>query len=164
MVQDMLFSVWRGEVLPDWLDYNRHMTEHRYLQVFGESSDALYNHIGVDFERADDGAFFTIESHLRHFRECHVGTRLYSETELIGYDEKRLHLFHWLFEASGLLVATGEHLSIHIRNGTVCAANEMKLARIEELFARFEQRPLPERIGSVMRKPLLNTRWSGSAD
>ncbi len=33
-----------------WVDYNGHMTEHRYLQVFGDTSDGLLRLIGVDLE------------------------------------------------------------------------------------------------------------------
>ena len=34
-------ATWHGRVLPEWIDYNGHMTEHRYLQCFGEATDAL---------------------------------------------------------------------------------------------------------------------------
>ena len=111
--------LWQGTVLQEWLDYNGHMTEHRYLQVFGESSDALYGNLGVDFERAKDGAYYTLETHIRHRAEAKVNTRLWSETELLGYDEKRLHIFHRLNNASGNLLATGEHLSIHVKASAV---------------------------------------------
>lgn len=53
-----LLQLWRGEVLPKWLDYNGHMTEHRYLQVFGETSDALYRRLGVAFDSAFEGSYF----------------------------------------------------------------------------------------------------------
>ncbi len=32
----------RYDVRPEWIDYNGHMTESRYLQVFGDAMDALY--------------------------------------------------------------------------------------------------------------------------
>ena len=35
-------------VQPEWVDYNGHMTESRYLQVFGDSSDAFFRYIGID--------------------------------------------------------------------------------------------------------------------
>ena len=68
--------LWRGSVQPDWLDYNGHMTEHRYLQVFGESSDALYELIGVDMARADEGAYYTLSTFITHLAECKLGTAL----------------------------------------------------------------------------------------
>ena len=30
------------EVRPEWIDYNGHMTDSRYLQVFGDATDALF--------------------------------------------------------------------------------------------------------------------------
>ena len=95
-----VLQLWRGQVLPEWLDYNGHMTEHRYLQAFGESSDALYGRIGVDFADAVSGAFFTLTTFITHIAECKIGTGLYSETEILGHDPRLLHLFHRLFEKS----------------------------------------------------------------
>src|SRR5579863_4229958 len=35
-------------VRPEWIDYNGHMTDSRYLQVFGDATDALFRWAGVD--------------------------------------------------------------------------------------------------------------------
>ena len=37
-----------AQVAPDWVDYNGHAHESRYLQVFGDASDALYDYLGID--------------------------------------------------------------------------------------------------------------------
>lgn len=146
--------LWTGVVPSDWLDYNGHMTEHRYLQVFGESSDALYERIGVDPCAAAEGAYFTLETHIRHAAECKVGTPLWTETEILAHDAKRLHLLHRLFAGNGKLLATGEHLAIHVRHGTVSEASAAMQARIAEIFARQAADPLPEGVGSVLKRPL----------
>jgi acyl-CoA thioester hydrolase len=151
-------KLWTGQVHAEWLDYNGHMTEHRYLQVFGESSDALYRKLGVDFSRASLGAFYTLESHIRHIAECYIGTSLWTETEVFGFDEKRLHIFHRLFDVGGRLLATGEHLSIHVAQGKTQAAGSEMLARIAEIFEAQQRLPLPERVGSVLRQNLTNSR------
>ena len=36
------------KIIPDWTDYNGHMTEYRYLNCFGDASDAVMLHIGCD--------------------------------------------------------------------------------------------------------------------
>ncbi len=151
-------SMWSGEVLPEWIDYNGHMTEYRYLEVFGDSSDAFYREIGVDPEAAKLGAFFTLESHLRHVSECHLGNKLYSTTELLGYDEKRVHLFHRLYDNSDRLLATGEHLAIHVAHGKAGpAAGEMQ-AKIAAFFEAQEAWPLDHQVGSVLARSLKVTR------
>src|SRR5947199_8515603 len=35
-------------VRPEWVDYNGHMSDSRYLQVFGDATDALLRYAGVD--------------------------------------------------------------------------------------------------------------------
>lgn len=150
--------LWQGSVLPEWLDYNGHMTEHRYLQVFGESSDALYGRIGVDFADAGAGAYYTLETHIRHLKETRVGTALWTTTEILGYDEKRLHLLHRLFDSGDALLATGEHLAIHVADGRACAAPDAMLDRIALAYAPVADRPWPGRVGSVLAKPLRISR------
>ena len=56
---------------PAWIDYNGHMSEHRYLQVFGDTTDGLLRLIGVDMAYAEAGA------QLLHGREriCGIWTR-----------------------------------------------------------------------------------------
>ncbi|MEY9770220.1 thioesterase family protein [Sinorhizobium fredii] len=157
MTQETL-KLWEGSVLPEWLDYNGHMTEHRYLHIFSDSSDALYAELGVDFERAAEGTYYTLETHLRHLAETHVGARLRTETEILGYDDKRLHLFHRLFDAGGKLLATAEHLALHVARSKGCAASSDMLRKVESIFTNQNGLPVEEMLGSVLRQPLRNTR------
>lgn len=154
----MFLRLWRGKVLPEWLDYNGHMTEYRYLQAFGESSDALYARLGVDFSRAELGAFFTLETHIRHLKEAGVGTPLWSMTQILGFDEKRLHLLHHLYDETDALLATGEHLAIHVAQGKSCPASLEMRSRISDHYAMAAAVPAPERVGSVLAKPLRFSR------
>lgn len=154
----MTLSLWTGEVPERWLDYNGHMTEHRYLQVFGESSDALYGRLGVDFQKADAGAYYTVETHIRHIVECRLGTPLRTETEILGYDEKRIHLLHRLLDGDARLLATGEHLVLHVAHGRSCSADQGMLARLSELYELSAEGPPPVGVGSVLRKPLARSR------
>ena len=58
---------------PDWIDYNNHLTESRYLQVFGDATDALTAYLGVDGAyRASTGSYSTVETHMSHLREIAV--------------------------------------------------------------------------------------------
>ena len=57
--------LYEGVVRPEWIDYNDHMTESRYLQVFGDASDALTAYLGVDAAyRAAEGSYHTAETHI----------------------------------------------------------------------------------------------------
>ena len=151
-------KLWEGSVLPEWLDYNGHMTEHRYLQVFSDSSDALYAKLGVQFKTAAEGSYYTLETHIRHLAEAHVGGRLRSETEILGYDDKRLHLFHRLFDDTGKLLATAEHLALHVAHSKGCTASGDMLEEVASIFESQIKLPVEERLGSVLRQPLRNSR------
>jgi carnitine 3-dehydrogenase len=101
---------------PSWVDYNGHMTEARYLHVFAEATDAFLRRVGVDAAYLAGGhSAYTVETHLRHLREVGGLEPLEVATQVLGADEKRLHLFHTLTHAgSGETLATAEHLLLHV--------------------------------------------------
>ena len=109
-------DTWAGAVLPDWIDYNGHMTEHRYLQCFGEATDALLARIGVDAAYlATKRSFYTVETHLMHRREAHAGDALRVATQVLSADDKRLHVFHRLLRpADGTELASAEQMLLHV--------------------------------------------------
>ncbi|HEX7390916.1 MAG TPA: carnitine 3-dehydrogenase, partial [Acidiphilium sp.] len=73
-----------GIVLPEWVDYNRHMTESRYLQVFGDSTDALLYSIGADSAYHESGfSYYTVETHIVHRREIAGLEPFYTTTQIL---------------------------------------------------------------------------------
>lgn len=139
------------DVAPEWIDYNGHMTEHRYLQVFGDTTDALLRHIGVDAAYlAQAGSWFTVETHIRHLGETHAGDRLVAATQILGADAKRAHVFHSLFRGSdGQLVATAEQMLLHVSKDTGRAgpATGVPAARMAELATAQADLPVPDGAG-----------------
>ncbi len=101
---------------PSWIDYNGHMTEARYLQVFADATDAFLRHVGVDAGYLEGGhSAFTVETHVRHLREVAAFEPLDVLTQVLGADEKRLRLFHTMRHVTrGETLATGEHLLLHV--------------------------------------------------
>jgi len=112
--------VLEGEVRPEWVDYNGHMTDSRYQQVFGDALDALCRRIGIDERyRTDTGMYFTVESHTTHRAELKAGEGYTVRTRVLAVDAKRLRLFHEVQRArDGQLAATGEHMHLHVGVGT----------------------------------------------
>ena len=99
----------------DWTDYNNHMTESRYLQCFADASDALLRLIGVDADYvAGGGSYFTVETHIRHLDEVAALEPVKATTQVLVAKGKKLRLFHRLTHGDGRLLATGEHLLIHV--------------------------------------------------
>jgi carnitine 3-dehydrogenase len=103
-------------VRPEWIDYNRHMTDFRYGQVFGDAMDALYRQVGADENyRAGGRMYYSVESHTRHLGEAKAGETVYVTTQLLGVDDKRLHVFLRLHRGrDDVLIATAEQLHLHV--------------------------------------------------
>jgi carnitine 3-dehydrogenase len=124
-------------VSPEWIDYNGHMTEARYLQVFADSSDALLAWFGIDAAyRARAGSYFTVETHIRHLKEVKALEPIHTTTQVLGADEKRLHLFQTIFHTpTGEKLATGEQMLLHVsaETGRAGAAEAGVLAKVREV-------------------------------
>ena len=137
----------------DWTDYNGHMTEFRYLEIFGDATDCFMKIIGCDAEYiTSGGSYFTAESHIRHVHEVHEGARVKVLTQCLSGKGKKMHLFHWLHHDDGHLLATGEHMLIHVsletRRASVPAEHiAEKLEGIAKLHAGL---PYPEEAGAAI--------------
>jgi carnitine 3-dehydrogenase len=103
-------------VRSEWIDYNRHMTDFRYGQLFGDAMDALYRLVGVDEAyRAGGHMYYSVESHVQHKGEARDGDSLYVTTQLLAVDDKRLHVLHRLHRGrDNALIATGEQMHLHV--------------------------------------------------
>jgi len=144
---------------PEWIDYNGHMTESRYLEVLADTTDAFLRRIGILGPYIDAGrSYYTVETHIRHLGEVHAGDRLSVTTRLLGHDEKRLHLFHEMRRAQDdAPVATGEHMLLHVDRaaGTTTPAAPEILAVLEQIAESQAELPWPEAAGSQVRGPRL---------
>jgi carnitine 3-dehydrogenase len=134
-----------------WVDYNGHMTEHRYLQVFGDTSDALLRLIGVDLNYVEKGnSYYTVETHIRHLGEARLGQKLWATLQLLSFDEKRLRHFTTIRDAAtGVALATAEQILLHVdsRAGKSVAASADVLARLGKIAEGHGKLPLPEGAG-----------------
>jgi carnitine 3-dehydrogenase len=138
-------------VRPEWVDYNGHMTDSRYLQVFGDATDALLRAVGVDDAYRDSGrALYTVETHVTHRAEAVALEPLYVTTQILGVDDKRVHLFHRLNRRRDeQLVATAEQLYLHV-NRAAAKASSMDAtvrAKLEKICAAHASIADPARSG-----------------
>ncbi|XDA96602.1 carnitine 3-dehydrogenase [Sulfitobacter sp. LCG007] len=104
----------RRAVPLDWTDYNGHMNEAKYLQVFGDATDRIMEMVGCDAAYiATGGSYFTAETHIRHVDEVRAGAVIEVRTRFLGGTGKKMHLWHEMTE-NGRLLATGEHFLLHV--------------------------------------------------
>jgi carnitine 3-dehydrogenase len=140
-------------VPPDWTDYNNHMNEARYLQCFADATDAFMRIIGVDAEYiASGGSYFTVETHIRHLAEVNANEPIYVQTRVVEGKGKRMRLFHELRHGNGTLLATGEHMLIHVSLKTRSASEPAQkvMSALAGIAARHAQLPEPEGLGRAI--------------
>jgi carnitine 3-dehydrogenase / betainyl-CoA thioesterase len=141
-------------VAPDWIDYNGHMTEHRYLEVLADATDRFFPLIGAGTDYVAQGfSYYTVETHIRHLGEAHEGDRLAVSTRLLSHDSKRLHLFHEIRRAGdGSVVATGEHMLLHVDAdaGRTVAAGADVMAALDRIAAAQAALAIPDGAGRAI--------------
>jgi carnitine 3-dehydrogenase len=57
----------------DWTDYNGHMNESRYGQVFSDAADAVLTSLGMDEAYVSAGhSYFTVETNIKYLEETYA--------------------------------------------------------------------------------------------
>lgn len=104
-------------VIPvDWTDYNGHMNESRYGQVFSDAADAFMVAIGADADYIAGGhSFFTAETTIKYLMETHAGETVHVDTRVILADGKKVKLAHDMIRTSdNVTLATCEQFLLHV--------------------------------------------------
>jgi carnitine 3-dehydrogenase len=140
----------RRRIPAEWVDYNGHMNESRFLEVMSGGTDAMLHYIGVDGEYLERGAYFTAESHVSFLDQVRAEEMVEVSTQVLGADDKRLHLYHRLLRAgTDRPVAECETILLHVdaaTGRTAPAAGEV-LRRVERIASAHASMPRPERAG-----------------
>ena len=138
------FDRFRGEVLPEWIDYNGHMNLAYYTVLFDQATDILFDELGLglDYRRDRKLGTFVAETHNLYERELLVGARVRVATQIIAIDAKRLHVGHEMFALdggpiAGQRAATQELMFLHVDLGArrVCPFPPDLYARVSAAAA-----------------------------
>lgn len=149
------------QVLPEWVDYNGHMSESCYLLAFGDSTDAFFRFIGIDEAYRDEGghSFYTVETHLHNLREVALAAPLRLSLQLLDLDDKRVHLFHAMQHGdTGDLLATAEQMLVHVnmQQGRAAPILPPIHQHLQSILLAHATMPRPAQAGSsigIRRKP-----------
>ena len=151
-------QTYQTPVLEDWVDYNGHLRDAFYLLIFSYATDAFMERIGLDSDNRDASghSLFTLECHLNYLHEVKLGTLVWVNTQVIGFDRKRLHLYHSLHRAGfDETLAASEQMLLHVDlAGPKSApfAPEV-VARLEGIVAEQADLPPAEFVGRVIGLP-----------
>ncbi len=141
----------------EWVDYNGHTNDSRYMQITSEAGDRFMRLIGVDEPYLQSGrSYYTVESHLNFIAQSHAGDRLYVTAQLLSHDAKRLHIFTSVHRRDNVSpVATGEHMLLHVdaHAGKSSPASAEIQAKLADIAAHHNKLPRPVNAGRSIGQP-----------
>lgn len=145
----------------EWTDYNGHLNAAHYNLLFDQAVEEAARLLGLgpDYAKARGASIFTVESHARYLREVAGDAPVRVALRLVGYDEKRLHLFHCLHHASeGWVAATAEQVAVHVDLATrhVTPFPDDVLERVAAMCASHAALPLADGLGRHIHMPAMS--------
>ena len=153
--------VGQGSVQAEWIDINSHMNVAYYVLAFDFGIDDLWTQFGItdDYLEHEKGSTFAVECHIEYKSELLLGDPYVITSQLLAYDEKRVHQFQRMYHAERKhLVATAEWMNLHVSLETrrVTPWPAKILASIGAFAATQHDQTRPEGLGKkmVVKKPL----------
>lgn len=142
-------------VLPDWIDYNRHMNVAYYVLVFDNALDVFLDDIGLTREYRDGAncTVYVLETHVTYLQEVHEGDPLEMSLRVLDCDEKRMHLFlEMRHRDKGFLAATSEQMILHIDQAgpKACAMPPAIQSALRQNKTLYEDIPVPVQAGATV--------------
>jgi len=122
----------------DWTDYNGHMNESCYGQVFSDSANIIMRLVGADAAYIASGnSYFTVDIQIRFLAETLAGQTIKVQSRVLEGRGKKLRIYHEMLGADGTLLATGEQLLIHVNLTTrrACEPTDAVLHAVQEMAA-----------------------------
>ncbi len=149
-------EVSQGRVLEAWIDINDHMNVAYYVLAFDLAVEELWGRFGLssDHIRTTNSSTFAAESHVTYQRELKLHDPYLITTEVLAFDEKRIHQFMRMYHAEhGHIAATAEWMNLHIdlTRRRVAPWPDSILASIRRFTEQHGKRPYPPEAGRQMR-------------
>lgn len=142
-------------VQAEWVDYNGHMNVAYYVLIFDHGTDAMFDLLGMDddYRIKTDSSDFVVESHITYLDEVMEGDPMQVASLVMGFDNKRLHLFHHMYHAtSGKLCATNEIMIVHVdmKSRRSAPFPENVVDNLQSYMDRQQPFSRPKQAGSVI--------------
>jgi acyl-CoA thioester hydrolase len=148
----------RRTVPAEWIDYNGHMMDAYYFVAFTEATETLLDHLGLGeaYRERSGCGIYTVESHLCFNASVRAGEVLSYRSQLLGYDAKRLQVFHRMMSSDGAEAATGELMFLHVElaGERVTAMPPDRYQVVAAFAAEQGELPVPEKAGRKIAMPI----------
>ena len=112
---DQSLVLHRDTVRPEWVDEYDHMNLAYYVLVCDQATYEFWELINDRKSISDRNGmeYAVVETHVNYIREVRLNDPLIVTTQLLGFDEKRFHIFHELRHAEQELIsATNEIMAL----------------------------------------------------
>ena len=153
-------SVLRLKVKPEWVDYNNHLNDGYYLVIMSLGTDAFQDliHMSDAERRATKTTIYSLEAHVNYLREIKEGEEVEVRTQLIGFDQKRIQLFHSMHTArlGDEVAATSEFMLVNIDTSGEPRSAPFRpevAAKLAEIMETHKTLPLPANSGRAIGLP-----------
>jgi carnitine 3-dehydrogenase len=152
--------IYERTVPTEWVDYNGHVNDSRYLQLASEASDRFLNYIGLDEAYLASGrSWYTVETHVNYIDQAHGGDKVHVDTIILSHDEKRLRMFFQMYrEVPGgepVMVATSEFMLLHVdtKAAKACPMAPEMLAALSAVGRAHRTIDGPPQVGRAVGDP-----------
>ena len=151
--------------MPEWIDINGHMNVAYYVLAFDLGVDALWERLGITAEYIETTkcSTFAAECHLTYQMELKEGDPYRVTSQILAYDQKRIHQFQRITHADeDNLAATAEWINLHVNLTTrrVTPFPEPVLSALRQLTQSQDDTPVPDEVGRTIavRSPIYSSR------
>jgi len=160
---DASLAIYRSSVQQQWIDYNGHMNLAYYVLAFDHATDEFLEYLGLtrEFREHHLASTFAAEIRVNYVRELHLADEFQVMTQLLDFDEKRIHYFHRMYHAGeGWLAASNELMSLYMdmsvrRVGTMPT---VLLAKLQALLEAQRHIPVPAQTCRLIQVPRASSR------
>ena len=154
-------SIAKGTVKPEWIDVNGHMNVAWYVLIFDLAVDDLWAEFGItdEYIKETNGSTFAVDCHITYQNELLENDPYIVTSQILAYDEKRIHHFQRLYHAdTRVLAATAEWMNLYIdlESRKVSLWPDLILANLALITNRQTTLSMPVEVGKTMgvKKPL----------
>ncbi len=149
-------SVASGKVLPEWIDVNGHMNVAYYVLAFDHGIDALWDQLRItsEYTESSNCSTFAAECHITYQMELREGAPFLVTTQILAYDEKRIHQFQRMYHADKhYLAATAEWMALHVdlTSRRVTPWPQSILSALQEFTEHQGVLPKPSEVGQKIK-------------
>ncbi len=144
-----------GTVKSEWIDMNGHMNVAYYVRAFDLAIDIHWAEIGItsDYIENEQCSTFSVECHITYQNEMKVDEKYRIISNILAYDEKRIHLFQTMFKTgSKETIATAEWMNLHVNLKTrkVCGWPKTVLENLKNVSYSQKEQEWPAEAGKRM--------------